>query len=362
MSSILLQIISVLLLATSYGFAAEVTAADPKALECSEMDESENLGPVRNQMDVGWCFANTGADLLQNAYPEELANVQVSSSFVALQYFFNEVYLKTQKAESVFGSGGHVKTAIQNIVDNYRDQICLQTIDDKFIHSGLKRSLSEKLDFFKDLYNDYQLFYKSTDETFKEKQKNALRSTKDMLIQAKSFLSDYNEKEIIDALRAPTLDLSVMAIIDIVCDKTAKAVKSKVQFKNYYIGGMNGEFWDSLNQVYMSEKFSVSEEINKSLARKKIVGITYNIENVLSNKTQRGPHASAVVGRKYDPKEKKCYFKIRNSWGSDCEQYDEKENKYVDIYEPGLNCKKGNFWLSEDQVNDWVYDITLVAP
>lgn len=50
-----------------------------------------------------------------------------------------------------------------------------------------------------------------------------------------------------------------------------------------------------------------------------------------------GPHAVTVVGQKYNDEKKTCEFKIRNSWGKDC-----------DLYAEDLKCEKdGHIWFSE---------------
>ena len=48
-----------------------------------------------------------------------------------------------------------------------------------------------------------------------------------------------------------------------------------------------------------------------------------------------GLHGSIIIGRKRNPKSKKCEYLVRNSWGTSCNSY------------PDLECESGNIWVPE---------------
>lgn len=357
-----------LLLLGSFDAKAEVTES---GLLCDDRDESANLGPIRDQKDVGWCFANTGADLLTHAFKEDLGRHQISSSFVATNYFFTDVFRKEGKADSIFGSGGGTVRAMQIIADHPSRSVCLQDVDDRMIANGLDLSLAEKLNFYKDLYQTYRAFRAATDPQEVERLKKELEDRRATLKKTRSFLSNYDEELIIKTLDAPTLDEAAMALVQTVCAGHSKKITGgRITFRNIYASTEGGQLFDSRTDFNaVPEGFNLLRVINDALTQRKVVGITYDVHRVLSEKSG-GAHASVIVGRKFDEQKKKCMYKVRNSWGSSCRTgvvqetgSDGLTNWKEDpespaIYDPSIRCEGGNFWLSEDQVKAWVYEVS----
>lgn len=75
-------------------FLANITFADQILDEkyCDEKDLSADFGPVRDQSNIGWCYANVAADMMTYQYKKELSGARVSAGYVALA--FNEVMFK----------------------------------------------------------------------------------------------------------------------------------------------------------------------------------------------------------------------------------------------------------------------------
>jgi hypothetical protein len=347
------------------------------AQDCDEKDLSTNLGPVRDQKDVGWCFANTGADLLLSAYQDDLQSQQISSSYVAMNYFFTEIFKKEKKMDTIFSHGGNIAQSIQIIADSAQKKVCMQLVDEKMLARDNKfyPTLSSKLEFYRKLYAQYQEFYRETDPAKRQILGQKLLEKKDGIIALgdQAFLNLYVDQydKIIEALQQPTLDESVMKLIDVVCADESMAITKFVKFQNYYRGGKNGEVWDSTKRRWANPDFDFLTEINKALDHNKIVGISYNVENVLTQGKPTGPHASSIVGRKLI--DGQCHYKVRNSWGPDCftgytygnvSQGQDENQVYNNPNSPPLYkfaCEGGNFWLPEDKVKAWVFDITFVA-
>ncbi|MBL7557843.1 MAG: hypothetical protein JNM24_18585 [Bdellovibrionaceae bacterium] len=53
---------------------------------CTDVDVSDQLGPIRNQGNIGWCYANVAADLLTFRYQDELQGKQASAGYVAITF------------------------------------------------------------------------------------------------------------------------------------------------------------------------------------------------------------------------------------------------------------------------------------
>lgn len=342
-------------------------ADDPTS--CGFIDESINLGPVRDQFDVGWCFANTAADVLKHAYLGDFGDSQVSSTFVALNYFFTKEFKDKKNINSIFNNSGVAVQAIEYIANNPGRPICLQTVDDKMHQRSTNMSLAQKLDFFREQYNDYQIYIKETNPELRNKALRSLLQNQQKIIQTKGFLSLFDENILLNALAEPTLDEAVMSLLNVACEKESKSITHTIKFNNYFTSTRNSQVVDASNSTYMPKDFSYLDKINKALDNKKIIGFVYKMETVVADKNQKGVHVSSIIGRQYNDKEKKCYYKVRNSWGTNCrrgiivrtlangESITEEDISSPPVYEDGIQCDGGNFWLTSDKISQIVEEI-----
>jgi len=80
------------LLLTDFVYADQTLDKD----HCTTKDVSNQLGEVRDQGNIGWCYANVAADLLTFRYQDRLNGQQASAGYVAIT--FNQ-YTKTKPNE-----------------------------------------------------------------------------------------------------------------------------------------------------------------------------------------------------------------------------------------------------------------------
>lgn len=310
----------------------------PIDTSCSDVDLRADMGPIRNQSDKGWCFANVGADLLTAAHKDQMNGQQVSASYTAINYFFTDVFQKTKKIDSVFGDSGGIYDAMNVIIAKQR--LCLQANDNKMMSRGLPGPLSSKLAEFKLLYDQYQLYKKTRDA-------KQILATRDQLAAANSFLSDYSQSDIINALDKPTLDEAAYELVNLICRDSSVITNKQVQFQFYYLDpGSNGMIVDGNTQFYTNNVIFMNE-INKSLSRGKPVAFSYKVEQVLTTPAiASGYHASIIAGRRFNKETQTCEYIVRNSWGDACETYINQNGSIVkvDIYKG--RCMNGNYILS----------------
>lgn len=345
---------------------------------------TELVGEVRDQKDVGWCFANSGADLLTASYRDLLPpNAQVSSSFVALNFYrFAERGNENKSLPFRYGGSTFLaidqisKKSFQNKDSNKVPHICLQSVDKRMILQGVQNtSLEQKFKHFQKIYENFQAYKAENNLDRRTQILNVLENSKAELISKKSFLSDYNHSEIINALNAPTFDEAVVQVLEIVCrdsssEKNSVALNRPIQFEHYYStylldANKTPTVWDTVQSKPRSD-FDYINYINKHLDTQKPVSISYNVENVLfDKKSASGAHASTVIDRKYENNE--CHYFVRNSWGKKCS-----ENKFVQEYKNGklsterknvsiykYQCEegRGGFWVPETHLKKLILEV-----
>lgn len=344
---------------------------------------TELVGEVRDQKDVGWCFANSGADLLTATYKDSLpVNTQVSSSFVALN-FYRFADKGNANKNLPFRYGGSTFLAINEIAKNSfqnkdfkNPYLCLQNVDQRMLLQGIQNtSLEQKFKHFQKIYEAFQNYKAENNSERRAEILSSLQSSKTELISKKSFLSEYDHKEVIKALYAPTFDEAVVQVLEIVCrnsefQRNSISIDRAVQFDHYYSTYLldahkTSTIWDVVSHKSRPE-FSYIQYINNILDHQKPVSISYNVENVLSDPTSvTGAHASTITDRKYYNNE--CHYFVRNSWGKKCSENKlvkefkngkfSTERKNLPIYKYECEESRGGFWVPESKLKDLVIEV-----
>lgn len=320
---------------------------------CSTKDFNDQLGPVRNQSNVGWCFANTGADLLTYAHKQQLLNSsesQVSAIFTALKYYLAQIHGGINYSE-VFDHGGFILDAINTIQS--KGFVCPQSLDDLLMSTGYKTELKEKFvqfQLFYDLYQDYK-------KTGSEEKKTAFFLMIEKLNQQGTFLSTYDKEKIKSVLEQPTIEMATLKMVDVVCENKKISISNISRFDR--ISRQNEtSYYNSMKQNSVDWNYTL-QTINKVIDNNKPVGIVYPVDKVLIEpKVSSGWHASVISGRTMINGE--CHYQVRNSWGPDCTHNAIINNVFtsnVNIY--SYNCVKGTFWVPEKDLNNLIQEVVF---
>lgn len=323
----------VLLFSFIFG-ALGASAADAQAhmRSCSTVDLRAEMGPVRSQGDVGWCYANAAADLLSYRYREELKGKQVSAISVALEYNANLFFM------DAWGEGGSSALAVLTYLKSTsrHNSLCLQTADDLVMSRGLKASLGEKLEAFKKLkilFDDY-VKDRSRLQPFVEHWQ--------MLRQSDSVLFTIPKERLFQILAKSDKDSYPMMIKAELCKNRSVTVDSD----DVGVGGTS--HW----LPFVSQN-DVIDTINRQLNKRNILGVSYyaSILNSAETPTKRGSeHASVLIGRRWNKDAYRCEYLIRNSWGPRCNGYNNKN----------IQCESGNFWISETDLKRTLFSVTYL--
>lgn len=289
---------------------------------CTSVDMREALGPNRDQGNMGWCYANTTADLLSYRFRDELRGERVSSGYIALA--FNHTYFQQPNSE-----GGNVWLAAYMA---QREGVCLEDVEEKILSSGPRFKLKQKLSGL--------LYLK---QHFDETDGQSLDGD----------LAKYYGKYDSALLTMPRGDLRRLF-------KFSSRHNVAKKFADYMCRGQK-VFPDKVTNTYVDSRWlylgstrPLLLQIHHQLDLANIIGINYyadffDYDN--APKTPEGRHASSIVGRRWNKEKKTCELLIRNSWGDRCTGY-----KAASLKEPGV-CDKGNIWVSEKVLGKYLTSI-----
>jgi hypothetical protein len=281
-------------------------------------DFHEALGPVRNQHDEGWCYANAAVDLVAYKYRDELKGEKLSAVFQAL--LNNSIArFKTGSASE----GGFIRSAVEATM---KWGGCRQDKEDDFLAQGPAGSLKEKITRMVELW--------------RLRKKPALLEKKvGAYIDQGSILSTIGIEGVKAALAETWFEKDWGYNL-------GKRVCGSRDWQPTYRARM----WSDTKYLHLGGAESLLKVIDEQLTANNPVGMDYYADFLTSTSGRKeGGHASVLVGRRWNDQRKTCQYLIRNSWGPACSGYTEDIN---------YDCVDGNLWVSRQQILDNLISIS----
>jgi hypothetical protein len=312
---------------------AEAFGSSPQT--CSDVDLRSEIGPIRDQGDIGWCFANASADLLTFHYRHILLGEQVSAGYLAIAY--NNLWSAWRKPTE---SGGFVSATTYQAI---RDGLCPREAETVLLSHGIEKGLSEKLNFLTELKTRYD--------------GSGFRATYKWIHQ---------QAEAAKALDSPLLQMPVADLEELLASSTPKNFLKNFadHFCQNRINGLPKDFvWtDPVAWFHDSPQIEFDEtphleaitpvmqnwalkDLHHQLDRSNIVAVDYFpqfFDRPIATPvdTNGSTHASIIAGRRWNKEAKRCELLLRNSWGTGCHY------KNPELQAPGY-CDGGNLWIPE---------------
>lgn len=316
---------------------------------CFPQDLSAELGPVRSQGNIGWCYANTAADLISFKYKKKWRGTQASAIFIALGYNLKQNNLAS--GSYIFADGGDIRAAI-----SYAHEVgysCPRPLDNIFILGGLNLPVKQKLLAAEKLKSLYDNRLKSSQAW------NEWRNFLYYLQNKKSIISLISEEALEKAL-AMELNLAVIQIAKEICHPYKDLMTISIprsDIGRYFIE--DKEYYDDILKLRVMKKPNLMELIDRQITAGNVVGVDYEIKLIGKNPKDTDSHASVIVGR--EMKSGQCYYKIRNSWGPECVIKGE-NGKDIPRYNSNVECTEGHVWVKATDLKANLTSIAYIRP
>lgn len=329
---------------SSHTFAGLTNKIKPD--ECKNVDLSDQFGPIRYQGLVGACYAFVAADLI--GFNQRLPKEQmVSARDVQLNYLIRDPK-EVQKATDKIGNWDLSLNAAKYIIPEI-EQMHLSNISKKLdarldfgstILALLSYNASPGLCLESELPSQGRLAYIESDHHLKNS-----------LIQKKylTFESETSEQNCLSHNLLQKTVNSSKEIVNVLAQEQAQKImddcKNRIAIKpikpDYYQFDRGAKSRAALTIAYaLKMKIPVAIAYDSSLLKKGP-----------KSKQEKADHASTVVGTRWNKENGQCEFKIRNSWGINCDLYHKEIRK---------NCVGGNIWISEKDINLRTAEITAL--
>lgn len=358
------------------------------------VDLREWMGPVRNQSNKGWCYANAASDLLSYHFLAPQKGQSASAVFTALSYISEYI-----EGGNGVVDGGNVHRAVMAAKEI---GVCPRSYDEALLARGWNiGNLKAKLDFISKLYDEKIDIEKKREEGSSNHElemqfQHSMDRLKDSNSVLAPLLHEFSDSEITRFVENTPKEKFYFNLAKQVCGKNRELIRQK--FNVYTANFLEGNrvsfpvaaeiqgptrILDPGKNLFYAER-SYDAKIEKSrftlpngfgFSRPSVlissfldqhvpVAISYYSAFLRTNyldtattlkqfdKLLRDPHASVIVAERKDPQTGKKELLIRNSWGESCMSYHSVIQKD--------HCERGHIWVPEDVLNLFVYSITAI--
>ena len=288
-------------------------ALDQKS--CTDIELREQVGPIRNQGDVGWCYANASADLLTAFYKSKN---QGFMSAIQLAMIYNNSY-----EESLTAQGGDIadtlKVALRLVHTGESSSellkvgYCPNSLELEAMTTGPKTPLSTKIKRLNELK---ALFDLGKSNPLSKKQ------FWDLYLGYRaqgSILAKIPEATFIQALEKSNPGNFLLRFADIICGEIRvyndrpdiKLVQHSKSIPMTFTYPKGPSCSTNIN-------FDLIPDIHRELQNGRLVGVGFYASLIVNpglSPDGLSGHAAVIVGRRW--RSGACQLEMRNSWGTD---------------------------------------------
>lgn len=293
--------------------------------DCTQLElRNETLAEVRNQHDVSWCYAFTGADMLAHTFnvPEKM-----SAADIAIGY--NETRI-----------GRFVRWLDLNLLKRKEPQIRQMPHQNGFNKVSLINAM-------RDGWCPERIF-PSESWTKMSRTQDGWEQAQVPLAQAMIEISALHEvKKSLSAQNIPYYysfkNIDAPSFVQLLQNKSMSGFYSSLRRAVCRDDRYAFDYKWKVKMVIKNPR--IFSRVSEQLETGRIVGLDYD-SRILNNSSNRGIkiselHTSSVVGRRWSASNNSCEYLIRNSAGNDCGNSG---------YDPSYDCDAGNLWLGESEI------------
>lgn len=278
------------------------------------------LGPVRDQGEIGWCYAFATADLVTYH-----TGTRVSALGIALTY----------NQRPGVASSDPEKRAYQ--LENY-PLTPQSSLEGGTAASALEQAQVGGMCLESELRSEengtsHLLTHMREIETTLENPENC----EDTFHSVQALFPNVEFQDFVEVLETATMRSILPDLAERACTPQELPAMRPVVVES--------------NSTIQSKK-NLFRAIDERLSENQPVAISYDAENlsdIYFNPPSNSPHVSTLVGRRFNEESGQCEYLLRNTWGRGCGGY---HSSYT--------CEEGHIWIPKGALTRSVRDATYI--
>lgn len=321
-------------------------------LECDASivtDLRPSLPPIRDQYDVGWCYAFTAADLLSFYFGQAISPIGLALDYTQTNAKINRITAMTDhfdfNPDLVFYGGAlSVEAALQDLKDGYCAESALPNENeiDSSVFGEDSQSPGVHIELSKNIFRWYREVENST---------YVAESGETLYSKVRALFPFVDQGSFAEIARSTDRNQRIWGYANKSCEN-----------HRYHLQGMKLTSYRNkaplplaqpifkLNQNYRSHH-DILVEMSRFIGKQLPVAVEYD---AIAISPTSGGHASLVVGKRWNSQRQSCEFLVRNSWGKSCLGYNSE-----------VECDRtnpGNIWVSAERLFKYVIGISTFEP
>lgn len=267
----------------------------------ADKDLSAGFPKIRDQTNIGWCYAFAAADLASYHIGAKVSAADIATQFSVLNPVLDFTSEKDKLNPKAFHQtgleeGGYVEDALKIIVQN---GVCLEK---DFPSEALHSKNQNKSARLKYIYEEIEVF-QQVSEKFPSIADPYCQDIYDRV--GKSMFPNVLSED----FKKIFLESRNKSLIARLGEKTCKGKRHQA-LRNYEVIKKNLNYEDPYSSAkYIMHQLDAGRPMGVSL-NSSVVREPY----VYSGERETG-HAVIISGKRWNPKNQSCELKIRNSWG-----------------------------------------------
>ena len=305
---------------------------------------------IRDQADMKWCYAYVAADLISHKLGVLVSAVDVANTYNSSSKWHADRFRR-----------GLASLPIKTKRESERESGPLDITIDLAIKKGVcpeENVKSSGFSFEKDssLKTELRKFEDLKIQYDRQVATNASGGCVGDCPSIENFDGGFKEifnvddQQILEVFKKTT---TPNEIINQIITESCKDKRIEIKNRNIVYESKDQQLASSLDKILgtpIADKHLL-RNINTQLDAGNIIGVAYYLDDKLLSDFdgQSLAHASSIVARKFDEKSNTCKYLLRNSFGEDCDLYQEK-------YE----CEKGQIWVPTQYIINYLLSITYI--
>jgi hypothetical protein len=320
---------------------------------CTLIDYRDELPPVRNQGNMGWCYAFAAADLVSHKLQQNISPLHIALNY---NHALNQGVIQQASRDSI----QFLMRTLGLDSQERKNPPSPTTIRNQFVSNFIPESHRETG------WVDRSIVATQNSGGFCLDQPiEGLSQDNEQFIAVMGMINHMRESYLRELSNSPSMSGEEYICEHFKIPETLVLPLDTIgieNLSNYLEGQLLRDLFFHLIDEHCQQRIQANliphqinlrhlnqadklQSINQILEGGSILSINFMSQMLTGPQTEGEYHSATIVGRRRNNETLQCEYLVRNSWGPDCERYSTNE------------CEDGHIWISQSDILDYAQEL-----